>query len=949
MSEPGSVTGAMSVNLDSRGPYFSRHALPWKLSPEEVLGLVRDDEFPVALIGAWAGGAAIIASEPLVHHAPPDALADVLSIRYPNVGQQRDHKRDLEEPSLGLVRNSVSGGFGGGWIGYLGYGLAENIASVAPAPGGLRVLPVWWFGFYDHVLRQVTKTGEWFFEALWTAERADELSRRFRDLRQRASGLHRSRRYVCSGFSVVPSAAAHQQAVRTAKEYIKRGDIFQANICLRLEADFQGDPLDIFSTGRRLLEPPYSAFLRFPEGAVASFSPELFLRRRERNLLSKPIKGTSRRSADPAEAEMQRLRLEESPKNRAENLMIVDLMRNDLSRVCLPGTVGAPRLVQAEPYPGLWHLVSNVHGVLRPECTDEMLVRATFPPGSVTGAPKVRAMEVIHELESSPREIYTGSIGYSSPLAGLELNVAIRTFEFASNQIWLGAGGGIVADSNAHDELQEALIKANPLINAIGSCVRTRGSSVLSHPSAAERAMRPRAVLGVFTSALVVNGTCPGLVDHLGRLEDSVRHLYGKGMPESVQERVLAYIGAEDLGRLRIHIRPLGGSLKIELSFSPGDFHLPAVSLCTELMAGGLGAHKWTDRRGLDRRRKRQALREDEQLLFQGADSYVLETDRSNVFAVAGGTIRTPVTDGRILPGITRAHLLDHFRPYGCRVEAAPVHRRDLDAASEVFVTNAVRGVVPVTSIDGQAVPSVAGPVTRAAIVVADRFVGRGQPARAPSYVRENENGTYPCRIKCIKSILVIDNYDSFTYNLVDMLRAEDCKVDIIHNDEASADEVAASGAAGIVISPGPCTPEEAGISIDVVRKCPVSTPLLGVCLGHQAIVSAFGGMIRRAPCPVHGKTSLIVHDGQGIFSGLPSRFEATRYHSLIADEALLPRVLEVSARTTGGIVMAVRYPSRPLNGVQFHPESILTNLGSRIIKNFLRTVVHPAALPWRS
>ena len=202
---------------------------------------------------------------------------------------------------------------------------------------------------------------------------------------------------------------------------------------------------------------------------MASLSPELFLRRAGQTVTSKPIKGTARRGDDPAEAAAQLAELERSAKNRSENVMIVDLVRNDLSRVCVPGTVTVPDLLGAEPHPGVWHLVSTVEGTLGDGVTDGDLIRAAFPPGSVTGAPKVRALEIIDELELAPREAYTGAIGYRSPVAGLELNVAIRTFEFAAGRCWLGAGGGIVADSDPEAEYAECLIKATPLLTAIGA------------------------------------------------------------------------------------------------------------------------------------------------------------------------------------------------------------------------------------------------------------------------------------------------------------------------------------------------------------------------------------------------------------------------------------------------------------------------------------------------
>jgi anthranilate synthase component 2 len=184
--------------------------------------------------------------------------------------------------------------------------------------------------------------------------------------------------------------------------------------------------------------------------------------------------------------------------------------------------------------------------------------------------------------------------------------------------------------------------------------------------------------------------------------------------------------------------------------------------------------------------------------------------------------------------------------------------------------------------------------------------------------------------------VLVIDNYDSFTYNLVQYLGELGAEIEIVRNDQVTVEEIASRKPDKIVISPGPCTPAEAGISVDVIKKLGNSIPILGVCLGHQAIGAAFGGNIVRAPELMHGKTSLIEHTGEGVFAGLPSPIEATRYHSLIIDRATMPRELHVTAQTGDGIVMGVRHESWPVEGVQFHPESVLTPTGKTMLKNFL-------------
>ena len=185
--------------------------------------------------------------------------------------------------------------------------------------------------------------------------------------------------------------------------------------------------------------------------------------------------------------------------------------------------------------------------------------------------------------------------------------------------------------------------------------------------------------------------------------------------------------------------------------------------------------------------------------------------------------------------------------------------------------------------------------------------------------------------------ILLLDNYDSFTYNLYQYLGELGAEVTVVRNDEMSADAVLGLGPQAVVISPGPGTPDQAGVSLDLIRRCTGHIPLLGVCLGHQALGQAFGGLVVRAPKLMHGKTSEIHHDGRALFAGLPQPFTATRYHSLVVDRESVPDSLEVTAWTEDGVVMGLRHRRHKLEGVQFHPESILTHAGKDLLRNFLR------------
>jgi anthranilate synthase component II len=187
--------------------------------------------------------------------------------------------------------------------------------------------------------------------------------------------------------------------------------------------------------------------------------------------------------------------------------------------------------------------------------------------------------------------------------------------------------------------------------------------------------------------------------------------------------------------------------------------------------------------------------------------------------------------------------------------------------------------------------------------------------------------------------VLLIDNYDSFTYNLVHYVEELGAHADVVRNDAISVEDALGRGADAFLLSPGPCTPNEAGICLDLIMACPAGTPLLGVCLGHQAIGQAFGGTVARAKAIMHGKVSSIRTTRTGLFDGLPERFDVARYHSLAVLEDSLPEVLEANAWTDDGQIMAMQHVSRPIFGVQFHPESIVTEHGHAMIENFLKTV----------
>lgn len=258
-------------------------------------------------------------------------------------------------------------------------------------------------------------------------------------------------------------------AVARVREYIIAGDIFQANLSQRLQAPLGEPPFDLYTRLRRRNPAPFAAYLDFDGVGVLSASPERFLRLDEdgRQVETRPIKGTRPRGLGPMHDAALGRALSESDKDRAENVMIVDLLRNDLSRVCRPGTVRVPELFALEHHPTVHHLVSTVVGELDPAADAVDLLRAAFPGGSITGAPKVRAMEIIAEVEPSRRGVYCGSVGYLSVSGAMDTSIVIRTYLALGGRVYFQAGGGIVADSDPELEYRETLDKARALIAAL--------------------------------------------------------------------------------------------------------------------------------------------------------------------------------------------------------------------------------------------------------------------------------------------------------------------------------------------------------------------------------------------------------------------------------------------------------------------------------------------------
>ncbi len=609
--------------------------------------------------------------------------------------------------------------FRGGWIGYLGYEVADLLEVLPPAPPH-DGLPTLWFGAYD-------------WAVVWDQGRAprmegmplpgaemEELRQRMEAVRARLAGPVPN--LATSSFpgreqegpgSLRSSLGRerYRAGVERIREYIRAGDLYQANLTHRVEAPWHEGGVELY---RRLVArspAPYAAYLHTGDGEVASISPELFLSLRGQRVTTRPIKGTAPRGRSPEEDRARARVLEASAKERAENVMIVDLMRNDLSRVCRPHSVSVPHLLSLESHPSVHHLVSTVEGRLQEGKGPVDLLRATLPGGSITGAPKIRAMEILRELEPVRRGVYTGALGILEFGGDMDLSIAIRTATLSGHTARYGVGGGITLASDSEAEWQESMDKAAPFVAVI---------------------------------------------------------------------------------------REAAGD-------EADDAPLPVA-----------------------------------------------------------------------VPEITPRSV----------------------------------ALLPRTREGAAARP--------------------GSPPGSPCISRR-------------ATILVLDNYDSFVHNVARYLREVVAgttgwapEIRVVRSDAVSVVDVLRSPPSHLVVSPGPCTPDEAGVSVELVRALAGRVPVLGICLGHQAVARAFGARVVRASTPVHGRASAVHHQGVGILKGLPSPFEAARYHSLVVAPDSFPDELEVVARDDEGAVMALRHRRWPVWGVQFHPESILTAPGHRILAAFL-------------
>jgi para-aminobenzoate synthetase component 1 len=437
-------------------PYFSDSAALFSHIAHQPWAVFLDSGYPHSQQGRYD----IIAADPvctLVTHGDSTEI-----IRQGNVTHSIADPFELVKQQLLLIDNSHTTDlpFNGGAIGYFSYDLArrlENLPVLAEDAEGIAEMAVGiyhWAVIVDHQEQQSYLVGQSIDESTW-----QDLISQFSQLpiMQSPDAFQ-----VTSKVQSNMDKARYRTAFDRIKQYLKEGDCYQVNLTQRFSASCAGNPWTAYQTLRELNAAPFSCYLNLPEVQILSSSPERFLRLTDGIVETKPIKGTRPRKADSAEDEQQKHQLVTSNKDRAENVMIVDLLRNDISKTCT--NVKVPVLFDVETYTTVHHLVSTVTGVLAKNKHALDLLKSCFPGGSITGAPKIRAMEVIEEIEPHRRGIYCGAIGYIGFNGNMDTNIAIRTLVHSNHTIRFWAGGGIVNDSVVEEEYQECFDKAAALL-----------------------------------------------------------------------------------------------------------------------------------------------------------------------------------------------------------------------------------------------------------------------------------------------------------------------------------------------------------------------------------------------------------------------------------------------------------------------------------------------------
>lgn len=473
-----------------------------------------------------------------------------------------------------------------------------------------------------------------------------------------------------SGLSPSWDEGSYTDRFDCVKEYIEAGDVYQINLTFPIHGEFDGSALSLYKALRDQQPGRYGGVLSLEGSELISLSPELFFRVHGDEIELRPMKGTAKRRSDPLMDTAQRDALKRDPKSKAENLMIVDLLRNDVSRIAVPGSVTVPELFTLETYPTLHQMTSLVKATLQDDVSLYDIFRSLYPCGSITGAPKIRAMEIIKELETAPRGAYCGAMGYMDPNRNMCFNVAIRTMTLNNNRVTYNVGGGLIKDSQSGSEYAEALLKAKVL--------RTHAPDLIE------------------TMRWVPDKGAIRGERHMARMKRSAA-VFGYPFSETKFAEALSNIEAKTLQRVKVSLDSEGGLTLESLNFDP-NVSMWRIAISKNDLTPDVQetAHKVSARRFYDSERSRvQALTECNEVIFLNENGDICEGSFTSIFIDRKGYLYTPPLECGLLPGILREEMIDE----SCASEQK-LTINDLMTADKIYVGNSLRGLIEVTLTD---------------------------------------------------------------------------------------------------------------------------------------------------------------------------------------------------------------------------------------------------------